>query len=186
MVESKERVGDYFETFTGGKVWAIDPRPEEIDIIDIANSLSKNCRFCGHCKYDYTVGQHSIHVSYLVPQYLALAGLLHDASEAYLSDIVRPAKSDMPEYMAIEKKLELCIEKRFGLNLTDDDRKLIKIADDQMLATEAYHLSATKAKDWRLKQKPDLSFPFAPWIKEFVKDKFLERFEELTRGRYAA
>ena len=71
----------YIETVSGRKFYFLNPNPEDIDIEDIAHALSMQCRFTGHTKWFYSVAEHAIWVSYLVPVHLALEGLLHDASE---------------------------------------------------------------------------------------------------------
>ena len=50
-----ERIGDWISTFSGKQFWPCDPRPEEIDIADIAHHLSNLCRFTGAVKSFYCV-----------------------------------------------------------------------------------------------------------------------------------
>ena len=99
----------YFLTYTGKHVHSLSPHPEEIDIDDVAHSLSQMCRFLGHTDGFYSVGQHSVLVSELVPAQDALWGLLHDASEAYLCDLPAPIKRDpeMGIYRIAEDRLML-------------------------------------------------------------------------------
>ncbi len=82
----------FLPTCTGRSVHILNPRPEEIDIEDVAHALSHACRFAGHVPAFYSVAQHSILVSELLDARTALWGLLHDASEAYLHDLTRPLK----------------------------------------------------------------------------------------------
>lgn len=92
--ENSERVG-HFTTIRGGKLfWPMDPRPDEIDVYDIANALAKVCRFGGHPDYFYSVAQHAVHVSRLVPAGFELEGLHHDDAEYILADVIRPIKHD--------------------------------------------------------------------------------------------
>ena len=110
------------------------PALDAIDIEDIATSLSRICRFTGHTTEFYSVAQHSVYVSFLVPEYLALAALLHDASEAYMGDLSTPLKQLVPDYKAIEQRVERAICGRFGLDFPM--HPLIKEADLRMLVSE--------------------------------------------------
>ena len=105
----------------------IDPNLIKID--QIANALSKKCRFNGQCTDFYSVAEHCVHVSRLTvklhksmpelkqydPALCGLAALLHDASEAYMSDFVTPLKVLFPEYMALEDKLQKVIFKKYNV-----------------------------------------------------------------------
>src|SRR4051812_30250690 len=89
-VVRSERVGNWMQTFTGRQFWPVDPRADEIAIEDIARALAMTCRFGGHVRFHYSVAQHSFLVSLVCSPEHALWGLLHDASEAYLGDVVWP------------------------------------------------------------------------------------------------
>jgi hypothetical protein len=84
--------GPYFITFSGNRYHFLDPDLGEITIWDIAHSLALQCRYAGHSPLFYSVAEHAVLVSQVVPQELALAGLMHDATEAYVSDLIRPCK----------------------------------------------------------------------------------------------
>jgi hypothetical protein len=104
----------YILTATGRKFWYDNPKPEQIEIQDIAWALAHNCRFTGHTRFFYSVAQHCYLASFLVPERFALDALLHDASEAYLSDISSPAKMLLPDYRNIERRIEEAIALKFG------------------------------------------------------------------------
>lgn len=79
-------------TVSGKRIDPSDPDPALIDIEDIAYSLAGINRFGAHTRPRYTVAEHSVMVSRLVEDDVALRGLLHDAPEAYLGDIISPVK----------------------------------------------------------------------------------------------
>lgn len=112
---SETRRGDWMQTYTGGMLYPLDPRPEEIRIEDISAALSKLCRYGGQCIRFYSVAEHCVHVANAAPPHVALAALMHDASEAYLCDVIRPIKRSLANYQEIEAGLERCIAQRFSL-----------------------------------------------------------------------
>jgi hypothetical protein len=103
-------VNDYFTTRSGRHIRVLDPRPEDVYVPDIAWALSRICRFGGHAPRHDSVAQHSVMVSELCPPELALTGLLHDAPEAYIGDVIGPLKHALPELMEIEARWERAIE----------------------------------------------------------------------------
>src|SRR5574337_1333697 len=120
------------QVFSGLEFFPLNPNPQDISIDDIAHALSIQVRFSGHIVHPYTVAEHSVCVSYLVPQQYALWGLLHDAAEAYLVDLPRPLKHDvsMSRYREAEEKLMRAISTRFDLNWPEPP--IIKTADRLM------------------------------------------------------
>lgn len=95
------------QTASGRMFYPLDPRPDEIHIEDIAAALSRICRFGGHCRAFYSVAQHSVLVSEHSGPGDELWGLLHDASEAYLGDLIRPLKRQ--ECMSSWRKAEAAV-----------------------------------------------------------------------------
>jgi len=172
----------YMDTYSGKRFFPMWPSAEAIDIEDIAHALAHICRFGGHSKVFYSVAQHSELVSRIVPPPFALAGLLHDASEAYLGDMIRPLKLKMPEYREVEKRWEAVIYESFGLPAENAHRDgFIKAADNHMLACEAKQLTHLAGEGWEV-CKYDYGFDFVriePLMPEEAEALFLERFEEL-------
>lgn len=111
-----------------------NPEGSVYTIHDIANGLAHICRFTGQCHTFYSVAEHSVHCSRLVPPEDAFAALMHDASEAMMGDVSRPLKSLLPEYKRIEKRVEAAILGHFGL--PESLPPSVKKADMQMLAVE--------------------------------------------------
>lgn len=87
-------------TFSGHSVTPL--APEKVEIMDIGHALSMLCRYTGHSTSFYSVAEHSVLVSHLVPPEFALEGLLHDAHEAYIGDIGSPLKSHLREFKGID------------------------------------------------------------------------------------
>lgn len=170
----------YIETASGRKFWYNTDSIDGICIDDIGAALSKLCRFTGHCREFYSVAEHSVYVSYLVPKDLALAGLLHDASEAYLSDIASPIKQFMPEYKNIENDIMKRIALKFSLPEGFHEGKEVKQADWAQLKSEAQALLPTGGKEWFFPEglpngiQPGCEYP------NVAEDMFKARFYELT------
>ena len=174
-----QRIGDWMQTYTGVQFWPLDPHLEDIRIEDIAHSLSMQCRYAGHTKDFYSVAQHSVLVSQIVPPEDALWGLMHDAAEAYLVDLPRPLKrhNRMGElYCEIEDRLMVKICQRFHLPPTPPDS--VKVADNIVLMTEKRDLMCKSPSQWRESAEPmveSIKWQY-PWAAE---NCFLYRFKEL-------
>lgn len=173
-----ERRGDPLLTFTGRNFWPMDPRADEVCIKDIAHALSLQCRFAGHCREFYSVADHSVRVSYVVPPHLAMAGLLHDASEAYLVDVPRPVKRHLRDYDGIEGLVMQAIWERFPDEPSWGDWQNIHVADNVLLATEARDLMATPPAPWAPLPEP-LPEHIVPMSPKDAEMWFLRRFREL-------
>ena len=114
-MENKLYNGRLIRVHSGKYVDVFDPTEEMIDIEDIAHGLANKCRFGGHTKEFYTVAQHSINALGLVNREYKLAALLHDAAEAYISDIPTPIKRELQQYCDIEDNLIKLIAKKFKI-----------------------------------------------------------------------
>lgn len=167
------RSGHYFDL--------ADPQPDMVRIEDIAHALAHLCRFTGHTRVLYTVAQHSTHVSGTCPKHLALQGLLHDATEAYVGDIASPLKAMLPDYQAIEARVWLAIAERFGLPAELDPA--IKDADLAMLTAERIYLMPRTPEPWpcEITHPPRVKFVL-PQPPKLAREMFLARFEALTQA----
>lgn len=178
LTKEDNRKGGWTNTFTGMRFWPIDPRPEEIVIEDIAHGLSLMNRFNGQTPRPYSVAQHSVYVSEECDPRDAFWGLMHDASEAYIADIVAPAKNFMPEYKEIERNLMLAICRRFWLNPVQPSS--VTMADSKVLSSEARDLFADdrRSKFWRVPPAPmERKIKVLSW--QQAEQKFLARFRKL-------
>ena len=177
-----DRKGDWAQIYSGENFWPLDPKSEEVDINDIAHSLALQCRFNGHCNSFFSIAQHSVFVSKIVSPEQALAGLLHDASEAYIGDIVSPLKKFLFEFREIEKNIEKVIFERFGIEMENVNHSEIKKADKIALFTEMRDLMKKPHSKWddvdSFNPHPDKIIPLIP---EEAEKEFLERYKELTQ-----
>lgn len=146
--------GHWITTYTGKQFHFLAPQPDEIDIIDIAHHLSLVCRFVGACREFYSVAEHSIRVAEIVPDEYKLHALLHDASEAYMPDLPRPEKAELPEFKRMEINILAAVGDKFlPEGWHKKDSKIIKQADNILLATEARDLM-DNTNDWAELPKP--------------------------------
>lgn len=161
----------------------VAPDPSLFCINDIAHALSHTCRFGGHTRDFYSVAQHSVLASYLVPENDQFAALMHDAAEAYVGDVPTPLKQLLPEYKVIEKRIETCLFERFGLY--DGIPLSVKKADLIMLATEQRDLmphEIQESEQWAcIRDIQPARFRIRPQRPEDARKSFLERFERLYK-----
>lgn len=171
---------DWIQTFTGKPFRPLEPAPGSIDIRDIAHALSLLCRFNGHCRRFYSVAEHCVRISWTVPPEHAMWGLLHDAAEAYISDLPRPVKRQIPDFVRFEDDLLVRIMAHFDQPWPMP--AAVKHADDVLLATEMRDLMAAPPEPWGLEVSA-LPEPIEPWSPVEAEAAFLARFEELSAQR---
>lgn len=178
MTDTK-KLAPWIETYTGRHFYFLNPEQDQIAIEDIAHSLAFTCRYTGHSNRFYSVAEHSILVSYLASD--PLAGLLHDASEAYITDIASPIKPYLSNYKELEDMLMARIAKRFGFDYPLDED--IKDCDNTQLKTEAKHLLRSGGYPWAHLYPTKRPHGITPncWSPEEAEKKFLERFEEVRK-----
>ena len=178
-------MSNYITTFSKIKFTPANPRIEDIKIEDIAHSLTFMCRANGHVKTFFSVAQHAINCANEAKakgygERLQLACLIHDGSEAYLSDITRPFKKSLPEYLKFEDVLQEQIYLKFlGGTLTAEETAAIYEIDNIMLYYEMIELM-----DYTVYETaPDVACK--PCLKERgfreVEREFLTIFNELCK-----
>lgn len=164
------------QTYSGIHIYPLHPDPKSINLKDIAHALSMLCRYNGHCKEFYSVAQHSVLVSRYVPKQYALQGLLHDASESYIADLVRPIKKYFKDYLLIEEGLMEAVAHRFDLLWPFP--VIVKEVDRRMLVTEFRDIMGNQKINL-----PDFE-PFKeriePMMPAAAEKNFLDRFEEIN------
>ena len=174
-------------TYTKKMFDPLHPNIELIDIEDNAHALSMLCRANGHFKSFYSVAQHSINCMKEAKargcsERIQLACLLHDASEAYLSDVTRPVKAELPRYKEIEAPLqEMIWNKWLDKPLTTQEMVQVFQIDDAILAHEFLNLMGEKIVDIMPEIISVPEFAFSGF--EQCKREFLSLFRRLSSDK---
>ena len=170
--------GPAMQTFTGTRFYVMDPRADDVSLIDIAHSLGHICRYGGHCSF-YSVAEHSVLVSHMVPPKDALVALFHDATEAYAADLTRPLKRALGtenSYFTYEALIWQAVADKFAL--PDELPQSVKEADNAICGLERRELHP-RADEW------DIPYPI-PELKISGADPFsaanmfLDRYADIT------
>lgn len=176
---TEKRKGDWMQTYSGVQFWPLDPRPEEVRLEDIAAALSKLCRYGGQCRRFYSVAEHCVHMAHAAPKGYKFAALMHDASESYLSDVIRPIKSHLTNYLEIEAELERCIAQRFGLAWPMPPE--VKRLDTAILADERDQVMVPPPVPWSQTTEPALGVTLQFWAPHVAENHFLNAFHRYSR-----
>lgn len=176
-VYPKEQAPGAIVTYSGRVMRPLEPEGADFCIEDVAHSLANQCRFTGHTARFYSTAQHSVLVSEIVPTSDRFVALMHDASEAYLSDISRPVKRQVAfqAYKEIEERLMYALADHFGFAWPAP--ATVHWADDVLLRTEQRDLMPNLL---RVPGDDYLDFKIAPMLPEQAESYFLARFHELT------
>ena len=172
----------YIRTYTGKEFYPMDPQPEAIDIRDIAHALSLVCRGNGHVNRFFSVAQHCINCALEaeargLSQRVILACLIHDASEAYMSDVPRPFKQFLGEYLKQEERLlEVVYGKFLGSTLTEEEQSLIKQIDDDLLYYDLRELLNEAQDEPAPELHIEIDYNFIPF--EVVEQRYLKLYEK--------
>lgn len=185
------REGDWIQLYSGHPFWPTDPRAEDLCIEDIAHSLALENRYSGATRVPYSVAEHSVRVAEYVRaravnahwdaervRNATLAGLLHDGSEGLgWKDIARPLKyhPKMRDYREGCKNCQQVVWDAFGAVVTEDVLRLVKEADNVLLATEKRDLLKPSSIPWGPLPDP-LPDVIIPWNWEMAERRFLRGF----------
>lgn len=172
-------------TSTGKKFHPLDPRADEVDVLDVARGLSMVCRYGGQIKRRYCVAEHCVHVASFVHAEYAFEALLHDSGEAFIGDMIRPLKHSEPmrPFRDAEAKIERCVFEALGVMSTAESRAAVKTIDDRILVDEIRALCYDPSLylhegSWLSKLEP-LGVEFQYWTPEEAEAAFLGMYEAL-------
>lgn len=177
---------------------------QNINIVEVAHVLARNCRYNGHVEIIgtndtvpnqiYSVGAHSCFVHDLMVQDRydgeAIYGLLHDAGEAFITDLPRPLKGhlrnimDLDKFMQMEQDVITAIYKKYHLPTPSNViEKVVKFYDNVALVIERDFVQVRSTHEWGLPENavryyeahPDLHYmaeryfdPHTDWKMEFI------------------
>lgn len=196
-----EEANSWIQTFTGRRFDPLNPKSNDIDILDIAHALANQNRFAGHTKpHGYSIAQHSVLVATVLAgpvryhsfiacpeRRLGLRGLLHDATEAYISDIPRPVKhsQQFDFYRNVEDGIEKAIEEKF--ELPHWGTEYIKRADQLVLVAESEDLMSPLDPTWKFQTANGYTrwFPeIRVWSAGESELRFLQYYTALKSDRW--
>jgi hypothetical protein len=172
------RRGTWMGTYTGRKFWPLDPRAEDVDVLDVAHHLAMTCRYGGAVRRFYSVAEHSVLVSAHVAPDLAREALFHDAAEAYVGDLIRPLKHqpELAGFRAAEDRIYPVVMEAFGIASTPESRAAISEVDDRIIVDETQALM-TRPEKYPVGR--GLGCFIVGFIPHQARNRFLARYEEL-------
>ncbi len=180
-----DRKGAWLPTNSCKRFWPEDPRPEDFDINDIAHSLARINRWNGHTEKTFSVAQHSFMVSRALPDHLKLFGLMHDAAECYLGDIITPIKRLVRDvFDIVEERVMMAVANKFefhDLYCSEEAKKLVKQADLRVLATEIRDLTSSGFITQPLTEIPLEDKIVEIWTPQRAKREFLQEFKRTNQ-----
>ena len=170
-------------TYTGRRFWPLSPRPEDVSFLDIAHGLSNLCRYGGHTHCFYSVAEHSallaMHFMAKGRADLARYALLHDASEAYVGDVIRPLKPQLARFKEIEAPIERAILLAAGL--APEIPAEVHAADSAIIGEEArflFRAETLEKADWVPLGRLAIS-DIMGWVPNYAEQEWLILFEKL-------
>lgn len=147
----ERRPGGWSQGFSGGRYWHLDPRADEIELDDVTVGLAREGRYCNQTRDVYSVAEHSVLVSVFAEELArerdlsevealmaGRLGLMHDGSEAFIGDVVRPLKYRrvMRGYVRLERRWDLAVRERFEISASPAVERLVKECDDRVTTDE--------------------------------------------------
>lgn len=157
-----------------------NPSPEVIDIEDIATGLANLCRFGGQVNRFYSVAEHCCYMSQLMDRLHGIYGLMHDAHEAYLGDVISPLKQLInPHYKILTQRFDKAIYTRFELKPTPEIKKFVNQYDRVLFIEERRYLQQGH-KGKLFMEMESMSRQPIGWPPEVARKTFLELYNSFT------
>jgi uncharacterized protein len=169
--------GGWIQTRSGVAFYPLAPVVVDIHLDDIAHALGNLCRYGGHSRTFYSVAEHSVLLSYAVPEDLKRWALLHDASEAFLIDVPSPIKPFLSGYKEIEARLMHAVAARFGLTWPEPDA--LRDYDRRIVSNERAALHGPAPQPWTDHGEPLPGITITGWMPLQASARFLMRAREL-------
>lgn len=170
--------GAWMQTTTGKRFYPLDPHPSEVCIEDISHSLAQLARFNGHTSRFYSVAQHSCLVHDYMPDDLKFLGLMHDATEAYIGDMIRPLKYYNKFFQDVEERVWEAIRRKFKITKARKAMQVLKHWDNKICAAEKRDLHP-QSEFWFGMPECEEVRPITPWSPRYAKGQFMRRFNDL-------
>jgi len=183
MVFDQKRVDQcWTQMYTGIAFELLNPVVRDIYMQDIAQSLSLQCRYCGHVDRFYSVAEHCVFMSHRVSPLAAPYALLHDAAETYTSDLPSPIKRNVTGYKEIEDPIMLVVLAAF--NLPEPSKEIedeVHIADIRMLLTERRDFMKEPPRPWGgdTENHEPYEEKLTGWVDVVAKCEYIKRADEL-------
>lgn len=179
--------GGWMHTFSNRQFYPLNPRPEDVDPYDIARGISMQCRYNGHVSKFYSVAEHCILIADAMesaghPKEEVLWGLLHDATESYVGDMIRPLKRSMPEFSLAEDRVMDAILLRFDQPITAMPES-VRDHDNAILLDERAALKGTAPGVWEDYGVEPLGVGIQGWSPAQAETEYLSRLGWLTGGK---
>lgn len=173
----------WMETHSGLQFNYVFLDPQAVSIPDIAHALSHMCRYNGHVKRFYSVAEHCVHLAQFVRAHggeseQQLVALFHDGAEAYLADVVRPAKRRIPQYMALEGAVDAAVA--YAIGHVHPFPNWLKELDTRILVDERAQAMNPSPHAWAVDGMDPLGVRIRMWRPYKAKRMFLREYRRVA------
>lgn len=177
-----EPQSNFLQTYLGQRFYPLEPRAEDVNMTDISHALSMQCRYAGHCIVFYSVAEHACHMyDYARRRFddpiVSWWALHHDDSEAYVNDLIRPVKNELPEYKVIENGVMDVICERYGA--PKEMPAIVKALDNRIIEDERKNMMPM---DWGVDRLEPLGITLQCWSPKRADAEFMMRVNLAQQG----